>query len=144
MNDSWNSKDERRMKMKPLLLVLLSLTLVFFGACTQPSTQSSTNTAPQSATAGGQSATTSTETLKIGIITNFNDGPGVEIIRTIELMADIDNQAGGLAIGGKHYIKEGKPVVLDTIGIDEGMTYIPKMLQAAPPAMPPGPPPGTP
>jgi branched-chain amino acid transport system substrate-binding protein len=91
------------MKIKIILMLFLSLTLVYFGACTSATTQPSTNVAPQITTAEVKSIASTNETLKMGIITNFTDGPGVEIIRTIELMADLDNKAGGLAVDGKHY-----------------------------------------
>jgi ABC-type branched-subunit amino acid transport system substrate-binding protein len=71
--------------LKSVVFILLGLTLVLTSVlvgCAKP---------------------VATKTLDIGVVSNLQSGPGLQLYRSTQVLADLDNQAGGLLIGGERY-----------------------------------------
>lgn len=99
-----------------IILLIISLLVVF--GCSSQSTSSNTPTQPAKSSSTPTSITqpvtptqppesnnpqASTQTLKIGLVQWLGSNTGLEYIKAIELMADEDNNNGGLDIGGQKY-----------------------------------------
>jgi len=94
--------------MKKSHLLVLGLVLVvalglFAAACGGSSTE--TTAAPTETTAGGTdtSAPAATETIRIGAVIWTQWPLGYDMKRGVDVMAALDNEAGGIDIGGKKY-----------------------------------------
>jgi branched-chain amino acid transport system substrate-binding protein len=97
--------------MKKLFLALILSFLVaglMLSGCTNTASVTTSPTqsvvAPSSLSpATSETAVKTPKTLKIGILTNFSSSTDLDGIRTIEFLADLDNQKGGLDIGSDKY-----------------------------------------
>jgi len=98
------------MKFKLLLVALSSLALIMLCAC---SAAKATDTTTAAQTATSASATASVQgpakTLKIGMVTSFGGGMGLDLVRGATLMAKMENKAGGLTLNGETYNVEIVP-----------------------------------
>jgi len=108
------------MKIKLLLLVLLSLLLTTGGACMKSVSSLTPVPTPVPDTQPSASSTlqpegTTAKSLKIGVVLYEGGGVQLDMLRSVQLMAETDNQNGGLDIGGEKYKVEILPY--DTNGI---------------------------
>lgn len=89
-----------------LIVMLIVLTI---GGCSSSSNTPTTSSAI--APVASSSTTTNTlttssatsQTLKIGVVCDFEDGLEIDTLHTIEALADMDNSSGGIQVGGTTY-----------------------------------------
>jgi ABC-type branched-subunit amino acid transport system substrate-binding protein len=95
-----------------LVVAVLAVSLLLGACAKEVTTQSTSNTTTNtSSTTVTQSSSTTTEstttqsskTIKIGVLGYLGGTQGVDSLRALELMADLDNNKGGWNIGGEPY-----------------------------------------
>jgi hypothetical protein len=90
-----------------ILVVLVLIAGLILSGCTSTSSSPSTPPTPaastQSSPPPSQSTPAANKTLKIGIVAMFGSATSLDFINAVKLMAEVDNQNGGLTIGGDKY-----------------------------------------
>jgi branched-chain amino acid transport system substrate-binding protein len=104
----------KNIKLSRASLLVVSMILIF-AMCLISCGQTNSTTAPASTSASGPASTqaqapTSTQaqapatnTLKIGVIATYKSPIGLEFINSLKVLVDMDNQNGGITIGGNKY-----------------------------------------
>jgi branched-chain amino acid transport system substrate-binding protein len=103
---------KKSMAVSLILVGVMLAALASLAACTSAPGTPTTNTPT-----GATPTETTPQTLKIGVISWLGWDTGADLINGLKVMTDMDNQNGGLLIGGKKY-----PIQL--VSYDSGTNYM--------------------